>query len=150
MSAPLDCQTVFKKYDKSSKGYLTRHELKCALAFLLGKVVDYKTIKWCQGIAGREAKGFGYESFAQIVEALHKEELDPEERMIKSMFKSFKNSANSKFISLEDYLDAVGEMNERSGSVNYKEALSAFFEIDSNKDCLVTYKDFYDLMKFSP
>ncbi len=148
----IDPRLAFGKYDKTGKGYLTRHELKCALAFCLGKVVDYKVLKWCQDLANKEQHGdveghFAPSTFELIVKTLGKEQED-EEKTIKAMFKSFRASGANKYISLEDYMEAVDELDAKTHAVDKAEALNAFFEIDSNRDCAVTYKDFCDLMKF--
>ena len=71
-----------------------------------------------------------------------------EEDSIKEMFKNFKNTKTNKYISLEDYIEVINELNDKTHSMSYQNALNAFYEIDSNKNGIVTYKDFTDLMRF--
>ena len=153
-----DPSEIFKKYDKVKKGYLTRHELRCALIFGLGSRPTHKQLIHYCSQAMHKGKAQHEQDSPQRKE---KVTMDIFRIIFKEMKKDVCNTGgladqineafnsmdihNQKFISVDIFLNII---RNQCPAANLNDALNAFYEIDSNKDGRVTYKDFYDMIRF--
>jgi Ca2+-binding EF-hand superfamily protein len=171
-SPEFDLENVFKKYDKGNKSFLSPHELRCAFIFLHGVRPSYKEMKTFTQIKenyhekqinenksvkkneedkeekSKKAliweKGFNLELFKLLSKVRQNYLKEDSHSEIKQIFESLDIEGRD-FIRIEDYLNLL-KKHFKTG--NYKSMLNAFYEIDSNKDGRVTFKDFYQLFKF--
>jgi Ca2+-binding EF-hand superfamily protein len=64
---------VFDLYDQDSKGWLSKHELKCALIYLTGEKPSYSLVKRLTTTYGKQ---IGYENFRKIYSGLNASDAD--------------------------------------------------------------------------
>lgn len=144
MSSPFTVASAFRKYDQESKGYLTLHETKCALIYLTGVKPTYEQNKNMLA-AIKNAKHLSMEVFSKVYQ-MHCVNIryEPERALVGACFDAMDVSSN-KYISIDDYRKCIQQVMHCSDEGNM---LDCFYEIDSNKDGKVTYKDFNEMMKY--
>mmetsp|Transcript_8236 Transcript_8236/g.21018 ORF Transcript_8236/g.21018 Transcript_8236/m.21018 type:complete len:155 (+) Transcript_8236:246-710(+) len=131
----------FREFDDGSKGWLTRNDLKCAVACLVG----YKPSKVELGEILRavpEGSVLDEAAFTACMEWRLGIQ-DPDER-IRQIFKSFDYRCSG-FISSDDLLKVFTNCVPH---IPHETARQVFDEIDSDRDGRVSLREFVSIMKF--
>ena len=138
---PFNPITAFKKYDKANNGYLNWHQVKCALIYLTGEKPNYQQSKLLRPTNSQHIDSSTFTSiYSMHCNNLH---FEPERAIVGCCFETL-DTSNNKYISLDDFRKCESLLACSSEG----DMLDCFYEIDSNKDGKVTYKDFNEMMKF--
>jgi Ca2+-binding EF-hand superfamily protein len=144
MSNLFTVEKSFQKYDQDGKGYLTLHEAKCALIYLTGVKPNYEQTKNMLASI-KNAKHLTLDLFTKLYQ-IHCSNVryEPERALVGACFDAMDMSSN-KYISIDDFNKCAYQVMHCSDG---GAMLDNFYEIDSNKDGKVTYKDFNEMMKY--
>ncbi|CAH1792555.1 unnamed protein product [Owenia fusiformis] len=136
---------IFHQYDETQKGYLTRGELKFAVASLFGyKPSKFEVDQMMENNTnkGQEEQGVGLQRFTELMSAkLSSRDEDDE---IRQIFLALDLQCRG-FLTVEDLRRAISECAPHMPPCT---ALTAFRELDQDCDGRISYKDFEFIMKY--
>ena len=140
-----DFSKIFRSFDKNLKGYLTKHELKCALIYITGNKIDYEILTnlW------KKREDF-YKKIERSTKGISCDYLNEICRNCAEIYPSNDKKLEIEFNSLDiegkDFIDfeAFQNLYELMGVsyMNEKMQKDVFNKLDKDSDGKITLKDY--------
>ncbi|EDO37209.1 predicted protein [Nematostella vectensis] len=135
---------AFQLADKTSKGYLDKHDLKVAFVYLFGyKPSSYEVQELMNKSNDDTSSGMTIDTFLRIASTKTLAQ-DPDDH-IRQVFQAFDMECRG-FITLDN---AKRVFSQVAPFVSAKNVENVFREIDGDGDGRVSYKDFEFMMKYA-
>ena len=138
---------AFARFDSGAKGYLTRHELRCAHIALLGHALSLTELdSLVPKRSGSGAMPSGL-TLPQLIDLVtRKLALQEPEELVRRAFRAFDQRANG-YVSLADLEAAVQRV---APQLPRHTVALAFAQLDADCDGRVAYRDFLQMMLARP
>jgi len=141
MSVKKEINSAFLLFDEGNKGYLDRSDIKCAFIYLFGVKPSKSEVELMinkeKGNKGLNKDQFNRAAMGNIIR------LDQTDK-IRNMFTSLDHNAKG-YITLQDLILVF---NQFAGHVSESTIEQLFYEVDSDHNGKIGFRDFHKIIKF--
>jgi len=145
----LNTEEAFKQFDKQSKGFLTKHEFKCAIFYKTGVKLRYDLLKclWNEkekyySEKNIQSQGINIRYFKHILKK-HKEIYPTEDQRLEFEFQSIDSSRRGR-INFKQFNELIESY--KGIFINEKIRESIFSHLDLDRDGFIGIQDYKLLM----